>query len=54
LRIEVRENRNAAWVPCEFALDCARLDEIVNTALARFAKDGTIPASAHARFVFAA
>lgn len=53
LRIEVRPHRGQGWVPLEFALDCARLDEIVNAALARIAHDGNIPSTAHARFAFA-
>ena len=54
LRAEVRAHRAANWASCELALDSARFDEIVNTATATLAHDGTIPASAHVRFVFGA
>lgn len=54
LRIEVRTGRGAPWVPHQLPLNGARLDEIINTSLATLAGgDGTIPASAHIRFVLA-
>jgi hypothetical protein len=53
LRVEVRASRCAPWNACEFALDAARLDEVVNTALATLAHAGAVPAGAHARIVFA-
>ena len=54
LRIEVRAGRGAPWVTCELPLNGARLDEIVNTALASLADaEGVIPEFAHVRFVLA-
>lgn len=53
-RIEVRAGRGCAWQTSAFPLDGARLDEIVNSALAPLADaDGVISASAHVRFAFA-
>lgn len=55
LRIQVRAGRGSPWLARELPLDGARLDEIVNTALAALATpDGAIPDAAHIRFVFAA
>lgn len=54
LRVEVRAERCARWRGCELPLNCARLDEVVNTALASLAQDGAIPPGAHVRFAFAA
>ena len=52
LRIQARAGRGAPWVTRELPLDSARLDEVINAALATFATDeGVIPASAHIRFV---
>lgn len=53
LCVQVRRHRGADWLPCELALDSARIDEAVNTALASLTDADTIPAGAHARFVFA-
>ena len=51
-RIQARAARGTPWVTHELPLDGARLDEIINAALADFATDeGVIPASAHVRFV---
>lgn len=55
LRIEARAGRGSPWLGGELPLDGARLDEVVNTALAPFATDdGVIPAGAHVRFSFVA
>jgi len=52
-RIEVRAGRTLPWIARELPLDCARVDELVNTSLAAVANaDGEIPASAHVRFAF--
>lgn len=48
-RIEVSEGRGAPWLPQLFPLDCARTDEVVNAAFARF---GISRAGARARFAF--
>ncbi len=52
-RIEVRAHRGAAVTVCDFPLDGARLDEVVNSSLAAVAENGDLPASAYVRFVFA-
>jgi hypothetical protein len=55
LLIQVRAQRNAPWSTCELPLNGARLDEIVNAALASLpSQSGTIPDAAHVRFAFAA
>lgn len=55
LHIEVRASRAAPWHTQALPRDGARLDEIVNAALATLATDnGEIPAAAHVRFGFAA
>lgn len=54
LRIDVRSHRNARWESCPFPLDSARLDEVVNGALASLATAGAVPATAQLRFAFAA
>lgn len=52
LRVEVRAGRGSPWIAREFPLNGARLDEIINASLAALAcDDGSIPASAHVRFV---
>lgn len=51
LRIEVRTHRGA-WRAEPLPLDGGRRDEIVNSALARLAADGSIPALAQVRFAF--
>jgi len=51
-RIEVRSARGEAVLLRELPLDCARLDELVNSSLACLARDGDIPAGAHVRAVF--
>lgn len=53
LRIEIRTARGEPWQACAFPLNAARMDEVVNTALAELADGGTISPLAHARFVFA-
>lgn len=54
LRVEARPARGCPWHGFELPLDGARLDEIVNSALAPFASStGEIPAGAHVRFTFA-
>jgi hypothetical protein len=51
-RIQARAARGLPWITRELPLDGARLDEVINAALATFATgDGVIPASAHVRFV---
>ena len=53
LRVEVRATRSADWVPHPLPLNSARVDEVVNTALATLAS-GPVPFSgAHVRFRFA-
>jgi hypothetical protein len=54
LRIDVRAHRNARWESCPFPLDGARLDEVVNGALASLATAGAVPAAGQVRFAFAA
>lgn len=54
LRVEVRTGRGAPWISHPLPLNGARLDEVINASLASLAgDDGTIPASAHVRFVLA-
>jgi hypothetical protein len=53
LRVQVRSGRGAVWISRELPSDAARVDEIVNTALAAASHSGSIPATAQARFVFA-
>lgn len=54
LRIAVRADRHSPWHYRELPLNGARLDEIVNAALAPLAPaGGVIPTAAHVRFVFA-
>lgn len=52
LQVEVRAARGTPWQVQPLPLDGARVDEIVNGALATLAADGEIPASAHVRFTF--
>jgi hypothetical protein len=52
LHIEVRGHRGEAWRPCDLAIDCARVGEAVNAALATMAENDTMPAGTDARFVF--
>jgi hypothetical protein len=54
LRIQVRAGRGMPWITNELPLDGARLDEVVNAALALLAQEGVIPVAAHARFAFSA
>ena len=52
--IATRAHRGAAWLARPLPLDCARSDELVNTALATLADaSGGIPATAQVQFVFA-
>lgn len=54
LRIEVRTDRRAPWLPQALPLDVARMDELINASLALLASaEGEIPAAAHVRFSFA-
>lgn len=54
LRLEARASRGAPWLRTDLPLDGARLDEVVNSALARLADArGEIPTTAHVRFSFA-
>ena len=54
LWIEVRASRGSAWLKYELPLNGARLDEVINAAIATLAtRNGTVPASAHVRFVLA-
>ena len=50
-RIEARAHRGAPAQVSAFPLDGARLDEVVNCALAPLATNGELPAGAHIRFV---
>jgi hypothetical protein len=54
LRIECRRHRGETWRSSELAIDCARVDEAVNAALATFAEHEAMPGNTHVRFVFAA
>ncbi|WP_158277555.1 hypothetical protein [Opitutus sp. ER46] len=55
LRVEVRPHRAAAWRSLPFPRNGARVDEVVNEALAAFADAaGGIPPFAQVRFTFAA
>ena len=52
-RIEVRASRTLPWLSRELPLDCARVDELINSSLAAVANaEGEIPESAHVRFAF--
>jgi hypothetical protein len=53
LRIETRPHPSAPWKSDELPLNCARVDEIVNTALAAIAANDRSPATAQVRFTFA-
>lgn len=53
LRVEVRAGRDALWMTKELPLDCARLDEIINTASAALVGQGGFAPTAQVRFVFA-
>jgi hypothetical protein len=53
-RIQARSARGAAWATQPLPLDCARIDEAVNGALATLADQDALPTSAHVRFAFAA
>lgn len=52
-RVEARASRAFAAVVSDFPLDAARVDEVVNSALAPLARYGALPAGAHVRFAFA-
>ncbi len=53
-RIEARADGRVAWNESEFPRDGARLDEVVNTALAGLSgENGDVPAAAQVRFTFA-
>lgn len=52
-RIEARAHRGAPVIACDFPLDGARLDEVVNSSLACLANDGELPALARVKFIFA-
>lgn len=53
IQMEVRAGRGAPWHRRELPLNCARIDEAINTGLASLAEDDVFPAGAHVRFVFA-
>lgn len=53
LRTEVRAFRGEAWRAHELPLDCARVDEAINLALAACTTADCLPASAQVRFAFA-
>jgi hypothetical protein len=53
LRIQVRSGRGMYWISRRLPTDAARVDEIINTALAALYPD-SIPLSAQVRFVFVA
>jgi hypothetical protein len=53
LSIEVRADRWASWLSCSFPLNCARLDEAVNTAIAARLPHGPGDGPPEVRFVFA-
>jgi hypothetical protein len=53
--VSTRSCRQADWASQRLPLDCARFDELLNTALAALADaSGSIPAAAHVRVDFAA
>jgi hypothetical protein len=54
LRVEIRAGRGAPWISRELPLDCARLDELINAALADVNLSGASAGMAQVRFVFAA
>jgi hypothetical protein len=51
--MEVRAARGEPWLVRTVPLDCARLDEAINLALASINEGGDIPATGCVRFVFA-
>lgn len=51
-RVEARFARHAPAEAHPFPLDAARVDEVINSALAPLARDGELPAHAHVRFAF--
>ncbi len=51
-RVETHLARIAPLGAHPFPLDAARVDEVVNSALAPLARDGELPAHAHVRFAF--
>lgn len=53
VQFEVRADRNGAWQLREFPLDCARLDELINGALASLELTPAAAPAAHVRFRFA-
>lgn len=54
LHVEVRAHRAAAWIARPLPLNGGRVDEVINAALAVLATSESIPAAAHARFIFSA
>jgi hypothetical protein len=52
LRMQVRANRCANWITCELPLNCARMDEAVNTALAALPDHEASSPMVRVRFVF--
>lgn len=53
LRVQVRAHRSADWITCELPLNCARMDEAVNTALAALPDHEASSPTIRVRFVFA-
>ncbi|PTX96464.1 hypothetical protein [Opitutus sp. ER46] len=53
LRVEVRTEPGAPWIPRELPLNAVRIDEALNSALACLAANDMIPPTADGRFVFA-
>lgn len=54
LRVDVRQHRGGLWQSRPLPLGAARLDEVVNGALAALASEEAMPAGACVRFSFAA
>lgn len=53
-QIEARASRTSEWHHCPLPLDGARIDELVNAALAALAEiEGSLPTNPHVRFTFA-
>lgn len=53
LQLEVRADRRGPWQRREFPLNCARLDELINGALASLELAPSTAPAAHVRFRFA-
>lgn len=53
LRVQVRASRCAGWLTCELPLNCARIDEAVNTALGALSDHEASSPTVRVRFIFA-